>query len=557
MRATIKAASCSQADVAAAIALAEDGDTVSVPAGTATWTTGLSLGSKSLILIGAGSEETIITDNVSLYAIDLLAEEGKSYRISGFTFVRGTVAKTGQMTCIFLRGETDQLRIDHCRFHHINTSGQTRAFRLASASSIIGVADHNVFLMGTGSLNGGLGIYHGSWGGGTAGDVAWTLAAEWGSDQFLFVEDNVFIGDGATIADLQSGARAVFRFNRMQGVNGGAALHGSESGGRSRSPRAIETYHNTYVKVGSALNTALHRGGGLMAHNNTFSNYTGLWGVRNLRSAANFGVWAASDGSNPLDLNDGVVYASGTHTGPNGSNTLIDSTKTWTVNQWSAGGYSVRNTTKGHGSYIVSNTATALTPGRISQTGEFDTGDSYQILRATKVFDAMGRGAGVLVSGNPPTLPEGATWVEQADEPSYQWNNKICGTSGCVPVTPGMLGGVATDTGGVIGGLNNSATPHIRNNRDVHQHNAAFDGTAGVGVGPIASRPATCSVGAAYWATDEGDWNTTTEEPSGRLYKCTAPNTWTLYYEPFTYPHPLTVESSGGKPLAPRALVIS
>jgi hypothetical protein len=31
---------------------------------------------------------------------------------------------------------------------------------------------------------------------------------------------------------------------------------------------------------------------------------------------------------------------------------------------------------------------------------------------------------------------------------------------------------------------------------------------------------------------------------SGVLYKCTAPNTWTLYYTPYTYPHPLQTSSS-------------
>jgi hypothetical protein len=57
-----------------------------------------------------------------------------------------------------------------------------------------------------------------------------------------------------------------------------------------------------------------------------------------------------------------------------------------------------------------------------------------------------------------------------------------------------------------------------------------FNGTTGMGVGPIASRPTTCTPGVAYWATDEQ-----------KLYRCTAPNVWTLYYVPYTYPHPLRV----------------
>ena len=51
--ATIPAASCSQADVQAAINTASAGDTLQVPAGTATWTSGLTL-SKGIHLRGSG-----------------------------------------------------------------------------------------------------------------------------------------------------------------------------------------------------------------------------------------------------------------------------------------------------------------------------------------------------------------------------------------------------------------------------------------------------------------------------------------------------------------------
>jgi len=75
-------------------------------------------------------------------------------------------------------------------------------------------------------------------------------------------------------------------------------------------------------------------------------------------------------------------------------------------------------------------------------------------------------------------------------------------------------------------------------------YNANFDGTVGVGYGLLSAKPATCTTGVGYWATDQGSWNQSGKGGQGVFYKCTATNTWTLYYRPYTYPHPLR----GGAP---------
>jgi hypothetical protein len=80
-----------------------------------------------------------------------------------------------------------------------------------------------------------------------------------------------------------------------------------------------------------------------------------------------------------------------------------------------------------------------------------------------------------------------------------------------------------------------------------------FNGTTGAGWGTLANRPTTCTAGVYYFATDQGSWNTSSSNPLGRpangadgvLYKATATDTWTLYYTPYTYPHPLRSESAG------------
>jgi hypothetical protein len=133
-------------------------------------------------------------------------------------------------------------------------------------------------------------------------------------------------------------------------------------------------------------------------------------------------------------------------------------------------------------------------------------------------------------------------------QPAYLWDNITDTSPSAVVVNDGCSHPVCVPPPG-----NNAV--HLVENRDWYREVASFNGTAGVGTGPLAARPATCSPGAAYWATDQGEWNSLQPGPDGQLYTCTATDTWALYYVPYTYPHPLQIDAV--PPAAPSGLTLN
>lgn len=142
------------------------------------------------------------------------------------------------------------------------------------------------------------------------------------------------------------------------------------------------------------------------------------------------------------------------------------------------------------------------------------------------------------------------TW-NQVKMPVYGWNNgrqNDCATTQAT--CDNSL--VFTQVGDNIGNP-------IQANRDFYNYISPFTGASGVGVGTLANRPSNCTTGVAYWATDQGSWNHSGSGRQGILYKCTLggnPGTWTLYYTPYTYPHPLQGTIDNEPPAGPTGLSV-
>jgi hypothetical protein len=437
---TITARSVSLADVQFAVNSAVNGETVVVPAGTGRWVSTLNI-TKGITLRGAttvdtstamgtANDQTIILDDGSPPAqiVVMTLTANQVFRMTGFTFRRGTNTTgngqgiTASGVCPGASG-TGSFRIDHCHLDNL-----ARNVGIHTGGWLYGVIDHCIFY-GTGY---GVSVAHDRWGtytGNPYGDGSWADLPYFGSNKFVFIEDNCFNnpttnGDTAG-TDAKSGGRKVIRYNHFN--NAVPTTHGTEAQ-RPRGTRVMEVYNNT---INYTFNYPGHqlRSGTAVIHHNTYTGLiNGVMSLQAYRSFQNFGIpYGGASGINGWDSNDPQgAYATGTHTGANSSQTVADSTKNWTVNQWVPSGvsYEVVNRRTGLNSFIKSNTSNTLTIAQnSSQYVLFNTGDGYTIYKLLVALDQPGRGKGNLVSGDNPT----PTWPNQALEPVYAWNNTVRG----------------------------------------------------------------------------------------------------------------------------------
>lgn len=300
----INSSSCNQDDVQVAIDLANDGDTVFVPAGTAIWRSpeegkpAIKIKQKSITLMGAGIDQTIIIDS-TLYGwyevcILLEGEEGKPVRITGFSF-EGYV----EPELIHIRGTCKNFRIDHCSFKdHTQEAVHTYG-------STYGVIDHCTFTSDSSETRFRCVIVSDE----RFGDSSWARPLSLGTTEAVYVEDcfmdfkgepGEFMGN---IIDANFGGRYVFRYNYV--INKYIEAHsGCPNGGRSTF--SYEIYGNTLEAKIPTYRPFLMRGGTGVIFDNVI---TGDWNsvdihVDNQRSCEDDCLdWDMCDGTNEYDGN--------------------------------------------------------------------------------------------------------------------------------------------------------------------------------------------------------------------------------------------------------------
>lgn len=299
---TYVAASCSQADIAAAMALAtsgatgySDGDTVSVPAGTCTWTTAVTV-SKNITIQGAGTASTIITCQVSS-CVNLGTSKA---RITAIWFKRDT----GTSNVIYSQGQN--FRVDNNKITNLLSTScnalQAAGDYPSSKPHPTGVFDHNtvndcrVIVLGDLAL---------------LANTIWFEASKitTGAEQtgVVYIETNTFDLSGVSldVSDCNYGGRIVFRYNTV--TNSYGEVHSVQ--GNNRACRSWEFYSNTLTRTSSFFTCFNMRGGtGVLYSNTCNSNYSAGIRLDNRRSFESFSTSGSCDGSNVWDENVSTGY---------------------------------------------------------------------------------------------------------------------------------------------------------------------------------------------------------------------------------------------------------
>jgi FG-GAP-like repeat len=264
----------SAASVQALQNAAHNGDTITIPAGTFTWGSGVRI-NKGITLQGvAGATRINRAAGTTHDLITIQPTADVPVRVTGIRFNQ-PVGQNGDKHALFVQGPyggtwgLTQLRIDHCYFY-----GGVRTIFLRYR--INGVVDHNTF------HNCAYITEH-------FGDDnhAWNRAGtpQFGTSDAIFFEDNSIILDNALSytdvqSDINTGGKIVWRYNTFDttqytGIFGsiigahGNGLYWQGSNDWNRGGIMTEFYGNT-VRFSNAFRIIWLRGGRNIVANNTF-----------------------------------------------------------------------------------------------------------------------------------------------------------------------------------------------------------------------------------------------------------------------------------------------
>lgn len=575
---TLTTASASQSDVQDCFNAATSATTLITISGTpTTWSTNagdtLTTAALNLTIAGASAiattqgtgklagtpltftDTTKITDGRAapstgaLITITLTGGSSQVVRMTGISIVGPGV---GNPT---YNGEISVSGVGSFRFDHNHmTNADNDPVQINCGT--VGVADHNQFDSDQPVAN-AIRVYNGC----TQGNTQWAQATQLGSANFFFMENDAF--NGMFVNDCLYGGRYVVRYSILNG-NGNNAIqtHATSQNGTDayRGCRAFEIYGNDLIGAGVGVSTPIYfaaSGTGIVWGNNVSGTWANEIEIENDRSevTSNYhyytppnGWGTCGPGNTPQTGTVNVSSTGGTVTWVSGG-TFSTS---WLANTplviGSGGNYpisSVASTTS-----LTINTAGPqgnpgpLTGAAYSAASAWDGNAGNNGSQGSPCLDGFGRGQGDLISGTVfPSVVDSVTsmvsWPSESFEPVYFVAETLNGIPQGGVVDPGDNIQANRDYYVQVGSSANSSPT------------SPFNGSTGTGWGTLANRPTSCTagIGGTYYTSPTGSdgvgyFATDANSGQGELYICTATNTWTASYEPYTYPHPLDTTGS-------------
>jgi len=426
---------CSASAVQTAIDGASSGDIIDVTCtGTVTWSSAITL-SGGKILKGGGTKGSSGTNGTWPLTINVTSSGDAAViiindnsepvnQLTGFKF-QGTGTPT-YVVHVYGKGTgTDgngAFRIDNNYFYQVSF-GSRVILTDGDKGKMTGLVDHNVFdfLAATEALSSYENSYKGSSETCYGNDSAYRSNAGFGSDDFVFWEDNYMFNHG--FDNVAGGGRIVLRYNEIASNITGQTFdvidgHGSGTlGNQTFGTVRHEVYKNTIAGDSAYAHITNMRGGSWLVYNNTVP-LSGILQIDEYRlTGSQYIEWKACDGdfccpTTPPQCN-------------------------------------------------------------IQAPDADDFASCYPLLNQVRN--------------------------------TYVWNN-IQYSENMTPQS-----------------ADSNVDAYIALNRDYWMPTYGLE----------SALPATCTLNTYYGATD-----------SGKLWKCTSTNNWTLQYTPYTYPHPLRTEAT-------------
>jgi hypothetical protein len=265
-------------DIQDAIDAAVDGDIVTIPAGTCTMDTSITINGKALVVYGAGEGSTVITASNDS-AFDITVSNGEYTEISKLTLIRTDshsrlMSLTGVGTGDTGNGAFRMYNVALTNTFESSVGSYGIDIYPTGGGPLYGLIDSNVFNNAKVFVAGGDYV--------DEGDTSWSTASSLGTKDNVFVENNVFNSDvHANAIDSNRGGRYVFRYNVLNGAY--IEAHSGCPNG-FRSVFSYEIYNNIINKVGGypiSLCFLIRGGNGVIYDNDVDSNLNGSINIDN------------------------------------------------------------------------------------------------------------------------------------------------------------------------------------------------------------------------------------------------------------------------------------